>query len=299
MLLVLASAANLYFSPFLAVTEGLGNVGQVARLRAVQSLVGYALMWTVLALGGSLWSLPIVPMAGVALTTYWLRSRNQALAGLEERVVGTETEHISWRTEVLPLQWRIGLSWASGYFIFQLFTPMIFAHHGPIEAGRVGLAFGVFSSIQTLGMSWVNAKGPVFASLIGSNDRGTLNRTFVGATARSFAFVLAASLSVVAAVWLLQGIGSPVATRVADLPVLGCLAAVTVANSLIFAAATYMRAHKEEPLLLPSVASGALIGGAVVLASSRSVLLTVFLYMLVVLFVALPWTALLLRKYYR
>jgi len=299
MLLVLASAANLYFSPLLAVTEGLGNVGQVARLRAVQSLVGYTLMWAVLALGGSLWSLPIVPMVGVAATMYWLRSRNQALGGLEDRVVGTGTERISWRTEIFPLQWRIGLSWASGYFIFQLFTPMIFAHHGPIEAGRVGLAFGVFNSIQTLGMSWVNAKGPVFASLIGSNDRATLNRTFLGATARSFAFVLAASLFVLAAVGLLRSIGSPVATRVADLPVLGCLAGVTVANCLIFAAATYMRAHKEEPLLVPSVVSGLLIGGTVVLASSRSVLLTVFLYMLLVLVVALPWTALLLRKYYR
>ena len=298
-LLVLAAAATFYYSPLLAVTEGLGDVGQVARLRTAQSLAGYALMWTVLALGGALWSLPILPMVGVAVTVYWMRSHNRPLAGLVQRIASSDAEHISWRAEILPLQWRIGISWASGYFIFQLFTPTIFSYHGPIEAGRVGLAFGVFNSIQTLGMSWVNAKGPVFASLIGSRDRVTLNRTFLGATGRSFAFVLAASLAVLIGVVLLQRLGSPIAARVADLPVLACLAAVTIANSLIFAAATYMRAHKEEPMLFQSVFSGAMTGAIVLLASPHSVLLTMFLYMLLAVFVGMPWTAVLLRRYYR
>lgn len=33
---------------------------------------------------------------------------------------------VSWKTEIWPLQWRIALSWLSGYFIFQLFTPILF-----------------------------------------------------------------------------------------------------------------------------------------------------------------------------
>jgi len=299
LLLVLAAAATLYFSPLLAVTEGLGDVGQVARLRSVQSLVGYSLMWVVLALGGGLWSLSILPMVSVAGTAYWLRSHNEALAGLERRVAAPDAERISWRAEILPLQWRIALSWASGYFIFQLFTPMIFAFHGAVEAGRVGLAFAVFNSIQSLGMSWVYAKGPAFAALIASKDRATLNRTFLGASARSFAFVLVASLGVLATAGFLGSIGSPIADRLAGLPVLACLAAVAVANSLVFAAATYMRAHKEEPMLAPSVVGGILTGGVVFLASPHGVLLTVFLYMLLTLLVGIPWTAILLRRYYR
>jgi hypothetical protein len=299
LLLVVAATATFYFSPFLAVTEGLGNVGHVARLRGIQSLVGYGLMWAVLALGGGLWSLPILPAVSVLATAYWLRLHNRTLAGLERRGEAPEAHRISWRTEILPLQWRIALSWASGYFIFQLFTPVIFAHQGAVEAGRVGLAFALFSSIQTLGMSWVYAKGPAFASLIGSNDRVTLNRTFVGASARSFLFVLAASLGLLGMVWILGRMGSPIVARVADLRVLACLGAVTVANSLVFAAATYMRAHKEEPMLVPSIVGGVLTGSVVVLAAPRGTFLTMFLYMLITVAVGLPWAGILLRRYYR
>jgi hypothetical protein len=298
-LLALASAANLYFSPLLAVTEGLGHVGQVARLRVVQSGVGYPLMWIVLSLGGGLWSLSIVPLIGAAATGHWIRFRTKSLGGLDLRKVAPRSSQISWRTEILPLQWRIAISWASGYFIFQLFTPTIFAYHGAVEAGRVGLAFAIFNSIQTLGMSWVNAKNPVFASLIGANDRITLNRTFIGATSRSFVFVLAATLGVVAVAWALTGSGSPWITRVASLPVLACLAVVTTTNSLIFAAATYMRAHKEEPMLAQSVTTGLLVAAAVALTSPQSVVLPIFLYMLCSLLIGLPWAAILLRRYYR
>ncbi len=42
-----------------------------------------------------------------------------------------------------------------------------------------------------------------------------------------------------------------------------------------------------------------LTGSIVVLATPRGVLLTMFLYMLVTLLVGLPWTAFLLRRYYR
>jgi hypothetical protein len=299
LLLVLAGAATFYLSPLLSITEGLGDVGQVARMRGIGSLVGYLLMWAVLALGGALWSLPILPAMGVAVTVYWLRRHNQALAGLEQRVVAPGAERISWRAEIFPLQWRIGTSWASGYFIFYLFTPTIFAYQGAVEAGRLGLAFALFNSIQTLGMSWVNAKAPAFASLIGSNDRVALNRTFWGATARSFAFVAVASLGVLAAAWLLERIGAPIAGRVSGLPVLACLAVVTVANSLVFAFATYMRAHKEEPMLVPSIVGGALTAAIVLLAAPRGVFLTIFLYALVTLFIGLPWAALLFRRYHR
>jgi hypothetical protein len=299
LLLVVAAAATLYLSPFLAVTEGLGNVGQVARLRGIQSLAGYALMWVVLALGGGLWSLPILPAIAVAGTAYWLHSHNQVLSSLKRHGSETGSDRISWRTEIFPLQWRIAISWVSGYFIFQLFTPSIFAYHGAIEAGRVGMAFAIFNAIQTLGMSWVNARGPLFASLVASNDRGALNRTFIESSARSSSFVLAACLGFLGLAWTLNRVQSPVGARVADLPVLACLAGVTVANSFIFAAATYMRAHKQEPMLAPSIVGGALTFTMVVLAAPRGALLTVFLYMLITLLVGVPWTVILLRRYYR
>ncbi len=45
---------------------------------------------------------------------------------------------ISWRREVWPFQWKIAVSWLCDYFIFQLFTPVLFAFRGPVEAGQDG-----------------------------------------------------------------------------------------------------------------------------------------------------------------
>ncbi len=52
---VTLSALNLYLSPFLAVVEGFGQLGQVSRLRLIQSIVGYTLFWILLILRADLW----------------------------------------------------------------------------------------------------------------------------------------------------------------------------------------------------------------------------------------------------
>ena len=49
--LICATAVNLWLSPGLSVMEGCGKVGQVARMRIVQSVIGYSLFWMALILG--------------------------------------------------------------------------------------------------------------------------------------------------------------------------------------------------------------------------------------------------------
>jgi hypothetical protein len=44
LLLVVLTAVNLFFSPRLAVLEGIGRVGQVARMRLLQSIISFVLM---------------------------------------------------------------------------------------------------------------------------------------------------------------------------------------------------------------------------------------------------------------
>ncbi|MEI6225656.1 MAG: hypothetical protein WCS72_12925 [Deltaproteobacteria bacterium] len=299
LLLVAAASGILYFSPILAFVEGLGRVGQVARMRAIFSVLGYLAMWTALSLGGSLWSVWILPAITVAGTAYWLLRHDRALPGLAARPVAPATERIRWREEILPLQWRIGVTWASNYVILNLFTPVIFAHQGAVEAGRVGLAFSVFNAVQLLGMSWIHARTPTLTALVASGDRTALNRTFRAATARSTVFVLAAATGIVLAVWGLRVLGLPIAARIADLPVLACIGTVSVANTLIYAASTYMRAHKREPTLVTSAVGAVLIGSMILLVTPHGILPAMILYVLVTVGVLLTWTGLIFRKHYR
>lgn len=296
--LVGATAVNLWLSPGLAVMEGCGKVGQVARLRLAQSVLGYACLWAALLSGTGLWAATAVPVASAVCTGYWLKAHGNMLRWLSSRAIDLQNQ-LLWRTDVLPLQWRIALSWASGYLIFNLFTPMVFSHHGVVEAGRLGMALTVFSAISTIGMSWVNAKAPNFTMHIARGERRELNILFKSLFLRSTVVIALTSGGVVLVAWYLSQIGLPLMMRIASPSVLAVLAIVTTINSSVFAMAIYMRAHREEPMLTQSLVVGLLVAFAVYIGSIYGTLTMMLLYMTVCVFISLPWTILLFMKYHR
>lgn len=296
--LVAATAVNLWLSPGLAVMEGCGKVGQVARLRLVQSVLGYAILWVALLSGAGLWAAAAVPVVSAVCTGYWLIAHGNMLRWLSSRATDVKNQ-LSWRTDVLPLQWRIALSWASGYLIFNLFTPMVFSHDGAVEAGRLGMALTIFSAISTIGMSWVNAKAPNFTMHIARGERLELNILFKALLLRSTVITALMSAVVVGVAWYLGEIGLQVMTRIASPSILAALALVTVANSIVSAKAIYMRAHREEPMLPVSIATGILTASAAYFGSNFGVFPMVAFYTGITLFVTLPWTIFLFTKYYK
>jgi len=296
--LVGATAANLWISPGLAVMEGCGNVGQVARLRLVQSVLGYAILWCALLAGAGLWVTAVVPVVSVVCTSYWLKIHGHMLHWLSSRTVDLKNK-LHWRTDVFPFQWRIALSWVSGYFIFNLFTPMVFSHHGAVAAGQLGMALSIFSAISTIGMSWLNAKAPNFTMHIARSERCELNVLFKALFLRSTAVITFASAGFVFVAWYLNQIGLPMMARIASPDILAVLALVTVINSMVFAMAIYMRAHREEPMLTQSVVVGFFVACSVYIGSIYGVLIMMLLYLLVCLFISLPWTIWLFMRFYR
>jgi hypothetical protein len=294
--LVCSTALNLFMSPRLAMMEGCGMVGQVARLRLLQSLAGSALLWLLLFAGAGLWAAVAVPAVAAASTSWWLQSRGAVLKRVaEHRPPGPA--RASWRRDVLPLQWRIALSWASGYFIFNLFTPIVFAHHGAAEAGRLGIAMAIFNAVTTVGLSWINAKAPTFTMHISRGESAALNRLFRAVALRSIVVTAAIAFSVVAVDWFAARHGIAAAARVAPPDALFWLAWATVVNVIVYAAATYMRAHREEPMVPVSVVAGLLTVAMLYATAASSLATMMMMYAAIGTLVGLPWTALLFRRY--
>ncbi len=209
------------------------------------------------------------------------------------------SHRIDWRKDVLPFQWRIAASWISGYFIFYAFTPLIFSHQGATEAGRFGMAMTVFNSVSAVGMSWVNAKSPAFGMHISRKERQMLNALFLSVFKRSIIFAVGASVVVCAVAFVLARLDLHFMRRVADPAVIAILAAVCVINCVIFSVATYMRAHREEPMLPLSVASGLATALIAYFGSMHSVLLMSIAYLVMNLTLALPWSMRLFLQYFR
>jgi hypothetical protein len=293
--LVLFTSINLFLSPLLAVVEGTGQVGAVARLRLIQSIVGYAFMWTLLLFDTGLWVAVAVPAVGALITSLWLGLRGGMLR--QESIANTMgLEPISWRRDVFPLQWRIAISWACGYFIFSLFTPIVFARHGAVEAGRLGMAMSVFSSITALGLSWINAKAPNFTMHISRGESDALNQLFQAVALRSIVATGLPSFVIVTLVALCNHFDVVAVNRIAPAGTLFWIACAATANTAVYAAALYMRAHREEPMLPVSVVS-ALATVACIFLLRDDVNHMMLGYAAVCSLLGLPWTWFLLNTY--
>lgn len=300
LLLTLGTAANLYLSSALTVLEGCGEIAGVTRMRLLQAMSGSILMWIALAFGAGLWAMPLVPMVAVVYTTYWLHINGSTITRfrLHSEVKGNK-KNINWRVDIFPFQWRIAVSAFSGFFIFQLFTPLAFARLGAVESGRLGITMTMFSALLTIGMSWVNAKVPTFANYVSRKDRVALNMIFKSMLTRSMIFTATSSIVLIFIVQVMYFMDVDVVHRFASTSVVVCLSVVTLSNCFIFSAAAYMRAHKEEPMMLPSAVVGLLTLAGAITGSNYGVVVMMIVYAVITSAVALPWTCILFHRYYK
>ena len=295
LVVVLAAGLNLRSNPALATNEGLGNVGQVARLRLIQSVIGYSLLWLGLLSGIGLWCSVAVPVCSGLISWYWLRTQGRIPRWSEQQ---NASRLLSWRAEIFPLQWRMAVSWICGYLIFNVFTPLVFSVWGAQEAGRLGMALLAFSSITAIGMSWVNAKFPVMSQHVARGERVELNQLFQTSMWQALAFNTIGSASFIALIVVLGHFDVVWVKRLASLEILIVLAVVCLVNTLVFSMASYMRAHQKEPMLPVSFVS-AFLTIASMLILQTSIFHMILGYAAICLFVSLPWTIILYKRYLR
>jgi hypothetical protein len=193
--------------------------------------------------------------AGVA--SIWIFKRRSLLLPLLQRDPGKHRVH--WTNEVWPFQWRIAVSWLCGYFSFQLFTPVLFAYRGAVEAGQMGMSLSLANALQSVAISWINTKAAPFGALIARKEYFALDALFFRALRQSVGvFAAGASLIWLAAVYL-NWANIRFAQRLLSPVTFGLLLMATLINVVIFGEALYLRAHKQEKFLVPSVIGAILV----------------------------------------
>lgn len=256
---VLVSAIGLFVTPFFAVLEGCGLVGEVAFMRVCQSILGSLLLWIALSQQWQLFAAPVLNTVGLLWALGWLGLRKRAF--LSDLVaVPHDPVAISWRAEVWPFQWKIALSWLSGYFIYQLFNPVLFAFHGAVAAGQMGMSINVVTAIWAVGLAWVNTKAAPFGNLVAKRDFKGLDRMFFPCLWQSLVVVACGGMMFWAAAFYARSLHHPLGQRLLDPLPLGLLVATMVVNQVVVAEATYLRAHKQEPFLGVSMLAACLVG---------------------------------------
>lgn len=175
-LVVIASSCTFQIDPNFSFLEGCGYVPDVARTRLAQAMLGTLLGWTALLLHHGLLA-PGLMIGGQAIAGgVFVYSRRRLLGPLLRIDAG---EHrIDWRSEIWPFQWRIAVSWLCGYFIFQLFSPVLFHYRGAVEAGQMGMSLSICGVLMSMAIAWMNTKAAPFGRMIALRDYARLDRTF-------------------------------------------------------------------------------------------------------------------------
>jgi O-antigen/teichoic acid export membrane protein len=288
-LLTLSTSLLLFINPILGFLQGLGRVKETSKILLYQQIITLVTTSIVLVCKGGLWTLGIANLLSVIFVmSYLFFSENLII--LKNIYNKINIWRIEYKKEILPYQYKIALSWISGYLIFQLFNPVIFAYDGPIIAGKMGLTIAAFNGISVLGMSWIATKVPLFSSLIALKNNQLLDDTFKKSLSQLLVITFILIISFLLFVLLLNVLNIQLVSRFLPFTYLCLFAIITLVNQLIFSWATYLRCHKQEPYLINSIVGGLLTATSTLLFGKYFGYKGIVIgYFALTVFLGLPW----------
>lgn len=287
-LLVTAQACSALIVPQSAFLEGSGQVALNQRNLLIANVCAGLAAGTALLLGGELYA--IVLLVGVRATVAHALILPAALPFLRLWPLRSADDRIDWFHQFWPLQWRIGLSWTSGFLMFQSFTPVAFYVQGASVAGQVGVIVQAFHAVNQLGSCWLTAVQPRMGHLAARGNLPALRLLVRDTLRRSFVTAL---LLAIAAFTLIAGVKHFVphyGARFGDLMAAGVFLAVAVSLQLANVETAAVRFRKREPFVPVSFAAAAtVLGSNLLLGHAFGIRGMALGFAAAILLLTLPW----------
>lgn len=245
--------------PVWSLLEGCNQVTNVYTYRFWQGLFASLSIWIAILLGAELWTASISSIVVLICSGVFLRYKywNFLKILLLSRPTGPRIE---WRKEILPMQWRIAISWISGYFAFFLFTPVLFKYYGPVVAGQFGMTLSVVGAIAAFSSAWLAPAVPKFGMLIAQREYKELDNLFWRITKIVVSITILLGICIWFFIYMLNKLDYSLANRLLSPLTAAILIAAQVILIISLPFSSYLRAHKKEPLLFVSVMAGILTG---------------------------------------
>lgn len=229
----------------LAVVEGHQRILAVSRIRLWIALCNFGAAALLIRGGAQLWALPVAAWLGNICGLALLCRHRDVLRWRGP----TRPPAVDWRAQVWPFQWRLAVSWMTGFFIFYALTPIVMRSAGPVAAGQFGLSLQVIQIINGMAILAVSTHAARFGQLAATGDFAELRQAFARGAGLSFAF-LAVLLALSWGAYLLApaiGLGG-LQGRVLAAPLLLALTIAALATHVFFLLTYATRAFRAEVL---------------------------------------------------
>jgi hypothetical protein len=278
---VLATAGYVPLVPLLCAIEGAHGLIRVQSVRLVQAGLGLAALWTGLLTIGALPAVAAFAVVWLLVPALWLGVAHRAFV---RQMLAVR----SGSSSLTSVQWRTGVSWLVLWASPQLLVQIVLATSGAADAGRLGMSLAIATAPATLAGAWLQSRYPRFAATLAQSGRAALDALARRSTAEALGVCTLGGIAVTAVAALLQRSAPALGARLLATESVAALCATGLAWIAIQALAGYLRADRDEPLLLAMAGGAAVAVSATALAASRGVETAVRAYSLAVLFIAVP-----------
>lgn len=260
-LLAIGTGINLILSPIVAFIQGLGKVAEIAKIQLIILIFKLNVVWLGLIFGTKLYVLGMSSLMGAFILIILIFIKYRKLLKNIWGIVIVEKVH--YRKEIFPFQWKIAMSWISGYFIFQLFNPVLFATEGAVVAGQMGMTLAALNGILSLSLAWIGTKAPLFSGLIAQQEYSQLDSIFNKTLKQSALINFSALFIMTIVIFLIRSFniefsGKLLGNRFLNYLPMFLMMLPIFLNHFTSSWATYLRCHKKEPFLIISITGGGL-----------------------------------------
>lgn len=289
--LALLTGISIVFTPFWSILEGCNQLKKLYKFRVLQSVIFTFVLIVSIISGARLWAAPFASLFSMISSIFFLRT--QYFSFFKDIILENSSGPvINWRKDILPMQWRVAISWISNYFSFYLFTPILFKYQGASVAGKFGMSWNIALAIGSFSSSWMISRTPQFSILVAKKNYEQLDKLLW----RMFKIILVSGLLLSLLIWgsiyILSNSNmyffKRITSRLLDpIPFLFLL----IGQLFFFIStpfSTYLRAHKKEPLMFFSLFLGFTISIMAIIFSKYMSVHEVTLGYLIISIIAFP-----------
>jgi len=296
--LIIFFGLNTCFIPVTSIIEGCGRIAEIQQLRIIQAIGSVICVWITILVGGRLIASSIEFVAYWFIILLWLFHKYKGLLAQIIRYKDDPYKQISWRKEVLPMQWRIAVSWLSAYFMNYTFVPLLFHYRTPVEAGKMGMSLKLSGFIYILSMAWINARVPGYGALVKNRSYKELDRIASRTTLQAICVGFVLTILMIIAIYILNVYTNKnYLDRILSLEILIIMCLANIAMMVNSSMGGYLRAHKQEPLMIASIFVAIItVIACLVSAKYYNANIMAIEYAVIQIMVALPLTFAVLTK---
>jgi hypothetical protein len=289
-MLCLITGVNFCFIPIWSLLEGCNQLSNIYLYKLIQSVASSIAAWVGIFLGAELWVSFFVTL--IALLAMCLTVMPKYAGFIFDIFFGSfKGASLKWRDEILPMQWRVSVSWISGYLTFSLLTPVLFYYQGSEIAGQMGMTLAFVNALFAFASSWITPKAPIFGILIADRNYVDLDKMFRRITLTIACVSTVGALLIWSLAYTINLVNISLASRLLSLTAIAYLLLANLILVLSMPMSIYLRAHKKEPLMVLSIVSGIVMAVVVVVTARFYSVEAVALGYLIVVTITTPFVA--------